>query len=417
MNKEAKIYIAGHRGLVGSAIWRAFEEKGYKNLLGRSHSDLDLLDTRACEEFFEKEKPEYVVVGAAKVGGIWANNIQRADFIYQNLMIACNTIHAAYKYGVKKLIFLGSSCIYPKMAPQPMTEDCLLSSELEYTNEPYALAKISALRMCESYNIQYGCDFICLMPTNLYGENDNFDLETSHVLPAMIRKMHLAKLLKNKDFEGIRRDFEARPIVKAGASAVEAAAGVGSAAAGATASAGAVSSAASVAGAASAASATSELSEAEIEKLLGKYGISCKALALWGTGKVLREFLWSDDLAQACVYTMENISFWEMEAVKKLGYSRVLGCDGKYFVNRGQGLKNTHLNIGSGKEISIAELANIIKEVVGYDGDISFDASKPDGTPRKLLDVKKMENLGWKAKVELRDGIERLYKWYLESLG
>ncbi len=314
--KDAKIYIAGHRGLVGSAIVKNLESKGYTNLVYKTHKELDLLDLNAVAEFFEKEKPEYVVLAAAKVGGIVANNTYRADFIYENLQIQNNVIHQSYVHGVDKLLFLGSTCIYPKNAPQPMKEDSLLTSPLEYTNEPYAIAKIAGIKMCESYNLQYGTNFISVMPTNLYGPNDNFDLETSHVLPALLRKMHEAKL--------------------------------------------------------------NNVSKVEI----------------WGSGKPRREFLYSEDMADACVFLLENRDF-------KDTYSK----DEKE-------IRNTHINIGTGKDISIKELAETIKRVVGFQGELYFNTEKPDGTMVKLTDPSKLHALGWRHKVELEDGIRTMYEWY-----
>jgi GDP-L-fucose synthase len=320
------------------------------------------MDTRAVNEFFEKEQPEYVILAAAKVGGIVANNTYRGQFIYENLMIQNNVIHAAYLYKVKKLLFLGSTCIYPKLAPQPMPEDSLLTGELEYTNEPYAIAKIAGLKMCESYNIQYGTNFISVMPTNLYGPNDNFNLETSHVLPAMIRKIHLAKCLQDNNWEGIREDFTRRPVENINGSS------------------------------------TNE----EMLSILNKYGIQMEkeqcTLALWGSGAPMREFLWSEDMAGACVYLLENRNFTDV-------------------VQQGsKEIKNTHINIGTGKEISIKDLSEVIKKIIGYEGKISFDPSKPDGTLRKLTDPSKIHALGWHHQVEIEDGIARLYEWYLNQV-
>ncbi|MEG1498082.1 MAG: GDP-L-fucose synthase [Bacteroidales bacterium] len=367
MDKHSKIYVAGHRGLVGSAIWRNLAGKGYTHLIGRTHEQLDLMDAVAVNEFFEEEKPEYVIVASAKVGGIQANSVCRGQFIYENLMIACNTIHASYKYGVKKLLFLGSSCIYPRMAPQPMTEECLLTSELEYTNEPYAISKIAGLKMCESYNLQYGTDFISVMPTNLYGPFDNFNLETSHVLPALIRKIHLGKCMEQGDWKAIRADMQSRPIENIdGNSPTE-----------------------------------------DILTMLVKYGISpmpnsiisigraCRVkVEIWGSGAPLREFLWSEDMADACVYLLENISFKDLSSGK------------------GKEIKNTHINIGTGEELTIAQTVEKIKQHIGFNGKIYYNADKPDGTPRKLLDVTKIHSLGWRHKVELDQGIELLYRWY-----
>ena len=347
MEKNAKIYVAGHRGLVGSAIASNLGSKGYTNIIGRTHAELDLLDQKAVADFFESEKPEYVFLAAAKVGGIVANNIYRADFIYQNLQIQNNVIHQSYLNGVKKLLFLGSTCIYPKEAPQPMDEESLLTSPLEYTNEPYAIAKIAGIKMCESYNIQYGTNFISVMPTNLYGLNDNFDLEKSHVLPAMIRKVHLAKLLKHKDYDALIKDIGVEDMQKA------------------------------------------------IEYLT-RFGVSAEKVEIWGSGKPTREFLHSSDMADASVYIMENIDFTDVSNGKKE-------------------IRNTHINIGSGEEISIKELAYLVKDIVGFDGELFFNTEKPDGTMRKLSNVEKLNTLGWKRKIPLRDGINGVYEWYLRG--
>jgi len=310
MEKTSKIYIAGHRGLVGSAIWRSLQNKGYANLIGKSHAELDLLNPNAVKDFFDKEKPEFVVLAAAKVGGIIANNTYRADFIYENLQIQQNVIGESFRHNVKKLLFLGSTCIYPKNAPQPIPENALLTGELEQTNEPYAIAKIAGLKMCESFNLQYGTNYIAVMPTNLYGPNDNFHPENSHVLPAMIYKIHKAKC------EG------------------------------------------------------------------------ADVLELWGTGEPMREFLWSEDMADACVYCLENINYADVQS---------------------------HINIGTGKEISISNLAALVAKIIGYNGKIIFDSSKPNGTMRKLCDVSKIQSMGWRHKVEIEEGVEKLYKWYLEN--
>ncbi len=370
MNKEAKIYIAGHTGLVGSAIYRKLQEKGYKNFLFTPHSEYDLRNQAVVESFFKQHKPEYVILAAAKVGGIVANNTYRAEFIYDNLMIEANIIHAAYKYGVKKLLFLGSSCIYPKFAPQPIKEEYLLTSELEYTNEPYAIAKIAGIKLIESYNLQYGTDFLAVMPTNLYGRNDNFDLEKSHVLPALIRKMHLAKSLENQDIDAIRKDFDKNPVEGIDGSA----------------------------------------SENVILDILHKYGIRYNAgevvLSLWGTGKPLREFLHADDLAEACVFLMENLSFKDI-------LKQDFGIENPEFPYTKSEVRNTHINIGVGKDISIKDLAEMVKEIVGFNGKIVWDTSKPDGTPRKLLDVSKIHSYGWHAKIPLRQGIEQVYSEYI----
>ncbi len=371
MQKQDKIYVAGHKGLVGSAIWRNLQGKGYTNLTGRSHAELDLTDPAATGRFFDEERPDYVIVASAKVGGIQANSVYRGQFIHENLMIACNTIHQAYTHGVKKLLFLGSSCIYPRLAPQPMSEDCLLTSPLEYTNEPYALSKIAGLKMCESYNLQYGTDFISVMPTNLYGPYDNFNLETSHVLPALMRKMILGKCLESGDWQSLRTDLGTRPVE-------------------------------GVSGASS---------EKEILEILAKYGVrvlqgtpaqgkNCEVeVEIWGSGKPLREFLWSEDMADACVYLMENVSFQDLTK------------------GMGKEIRNTHINIGTGKEETIARTARLIQAEVGFEGKLRFNTGKPDGTPRKLLDVSKLHALGWHHEVELEQGIARLAAWYMQSLG
>ncbi len=317
MERNSKIYIAGHLGLVGGGIWRAFQRHGYTNLIGRSIDELDLINQQAVEEFFAKEKPEYVVLVAAKVGGIHANNVYRGQFIYENLMIEMNVIHAAYKHGVKKLLFLGSSCIYPKLAPQPIKEDALLTGPLETTNEPYAIAKIAGVRLCDAYNRQYGTNFISAMPTNMYGPGDNYHPENSHVLPALIRRFHEAKV-----------------------------------------------------------SAAAEV-------------------VCWGTGSPLREFLYSDDLAEACLFLVEHANYTDMAFTD------------------GSGTVQSHINVGSGKEVTIKELAETVKEVVGFQGKITWDSSKPDGTPRKLMDSSRINALGWTAKVTLRDGLARAYSDFL----
>ena len=357
MKKDSKIYVAGHKGLVGSAIVQNLRQKGYTNFVFRTFQELDLTNQDATNDFFEKERPEYVFLAAAHVGGILANNTYRADFIYINMMIQNNVIHASYKYNVRKLLFLGSTCIYPKEAPQPMKEDFLLTSPLEYTNEPYAIAKIAGIKMCESYNLQYGTNFIAIMPTNLYGPNDNFNLETSHVLPAMIRKIHLAKCLETGDWDMLRKDLDARPVE-----------GI-----------------------------TGKSSEKEIIDVLGKYGISDGGVDLWGTGKPLREFLWSEEMADASVYVMENVDFADL-------------CQESHEV------RNTHINVGTGVEISIRDVAALVKTEIGLDGELKFDASKPDGTLRKLTDVSKLHGLGWHHSIEIKEGVERLYKWYSNSI-
>jgi len=362
MDRNSKIYIAGHTGLVGSAIHRILIEKGYSNFVFTPHAEYDLTNQQVVKDFFEKEKPEYVFLAAAKVGGIVANNTYRADFIYQNLQIQNNIIHNSYLYGVKKLLFLGSSCIYPKNCPQPMKEEYLLTDELEYTNEPYAIAKIAGIKMCESYNIQYGTNFITVMPTNLYGPNDNYNLETSHVLPALIRKMHLGKSLMNNDWEAIRTDLNKRPIE-----------GI-----------------------------SGQSTKEEISFILKNRGIQLidhssklKArITLWGSGTPRREFLHSNDLADACVYLMQKINFEDLKGNSKE-------------------IKNTHINIGTGEDLTIKELAEIVKNVVGFEGVIEWDYSKPDGTKQKLLDVSKINILGWKKVVEFEIRLEEVYRNFL----
>ncbi len=354
MDKDSKIYVAGHRGLVGSAIWNNLLARGYTNLVGRTHTQLDLLDGAAVRRFFDRERPRYVILAAAHVGGIMANNRYRADFIYQNLQIQQNVIGESFRHDVEKLLFLGSTCIYPREAQQPIREEALLTSPLEYTNEPYAIAKIAGLKMCESFNLQYGTDYIAVMPTNLYGPGDNFDLENSHVLPAMIRKTHLAKLLMNGDFDAIRGDFCKLPAKSPGENPTP----------------------------------------AQITSALESYGITPESLTLWGTGRPLREFLWSEDMADASVHILERVSFADLKG-------------------EGDQIRNCHINIGTGKELTIARLAETIKETVGYRGEIKWDPSKPDGTMRKLCDVSRLHSLGWRHAVEIDEGIRRLYEWYL----
>lgn len=346
MNKNSKIYVAGHRGLVGSAIVKNLESKGYTNIITRTHKELDLINQKSVEEFFENEKPEYVILAAAKVGGIVANNTYRADFIYENLQIQNNVIHQSYIHKVKKLLFLGSTCIYPKNAPQPMSEDSLLTSPLEYTNEPYAIAKIAGIKMCESYNIQYGTNFLSVMPTNLYGPNDNFDLETSHVLPALVRKIHLAKLLSEKKYDEVIKDLK-----------------------------------------------VSNIDEATT--YLNKFGVNKDKVEIWGSGNPRREFLYSEDMADACVFLIENRDFKDT------------------YEHNSKKIINTHINIGTGKDISIKELANLIKDIVGFKGKLYFNTEKPDGTMIKLTDSSKLHSLMWKHKVKLEDGIKTIYDWYL----
>lgn len=352
LRKDSKIYVAGHRGMVGSAILRKLKEKGYTNIVVRTHQELDLTDQKATREFFEKERPEYVFLAAAKVGGILANSTYKADFIYQNIMIAANVIEASYRYGVKKLLNLGSSCIYPKHAPQPIKEEYLLTGPLEPTNEPYAIAKISAIKLCRYFNEQYGTNFISVMPSNLYGPNDNYNLETAHVLPAIIRKFHLAKLLMKQDWDGIIQNLKKQPL------------GFGL---------------------------DREIdfnSKKSILKALEKVGVKEGSVVVWGTGKVYREFLHVDDLADACVYLMENI---EAEDMKKI-------CP-DYFVN-----------VGAGKDIMLNDLYELVKEILGYKGRIEHDTSKPDGMVRKLLDISRLRSLGWEPKISLIEGIKKVYE-------
>ena len=387
LSKESKIYVAGHKGLVGSAIWNNLLSRGYTNLVGRSHKELDLTDQVAVRQFFDEEQPDAVVLAAAFVGGIMANSLYRADFIMMNMKIQCNVISEAYAHGVKKLLFLGSTCIYPKLAPQPMKEDALLTSPLEYTNEEYAIAKIAGLKMCESYNLQYGTNYIAVMPTNLYGPNDNFHLENSHVLPAMMRKIYLAKLIHEGNWAKIAIDLNIRPVEGIDGFA----------------------------------------DQKSIECVLAKYGIYNNKVVLWGTGTPLREFLWSEDMADACVHLLLNVNFSDIIGIEK--YSSVFyGTSTKGNVDRnaseGRGgailslgeIRNCHINVGTGKEISICELAELVARTVGFDGTIEFDASKPDGTPRKLTDVSKLHSLGWHHQVEIEEGILRLFEWYNQDI-
>lgn len=358
LSKESKIYVAGHHGLVGSAIWNNLKSRGYNNLIGKSHKELDLLDPVAVKKFFDEEKPDAVVLAAAHVGGIMANLQYRADFIYQNLQIQQNVIGESYRHRVKKLLFLGSTCIYPRMAQQPMKEEALLTSELEYTNEPYAIAKIAGLKMCESFSIQYGCNYIAVMPTNLYGPNDNFHLENSHVLPAMIRKVHLAKCLNEGDWDAVRKDINLRPVE-----------GVNG----------------------------SNTNEEILEKL-AKFGIRPESVTLWGTGSPMREFLWSEEMADASVHVLLNVDFKDTYEPEQ------------------KEIRNCHINVGTGKEVTIREAAEKIIKEIGFKGELRWDSSKPDGTPRKLTDVTKLHNLGWHHKVEIDEGIHRLYEWYKQGI-
>jgi len=348
MNKEAKIYVAGHRGLVGSAIVKSLQQKGYLNILTKTHQEVDLTNQQETADFFAIEKPEYVFLAAAKVGGILANNNFRADFIYENLMIQNNVIHQSYVHKVKKLLFLGSTCIYPKNANQPIKETELLTNELEYTNEPYAIAKIAGIKVCESYNLQHGTNFLSVMPTNLYGPNDNFDLEKSHVLPALIRKIHLAKLLSENNLNAVLEDLKVDSFEQA-------------------------------------------------NEILSKFGITSNNVEIWGSGKPKREFLWSEDMADACVFLMEKIDFKNT------------------FHPQEKEIRNTHINIGTGVDISIQELAEVIKKIIRFKGEFIFNTEKPDGTFQKVTDVSKIHELGWKHTINLEEGIEKMYVWYLQK--
>ena len=387
LDNNSKIYVAGHRGLVGSAIWNNLLSRGYQNLVGRSHSELDLTDQLAVRRFFDEERPDAVVLAAAFVGGIMANSLYRADFIMMNMKIQCNVISEAYAHGVRKLLFLGSTCIYPKNAPQPMTEDCLLTSPLEYTNEEYAIAKIAGLKMCESYNLQYGTDYIAVMPTNLYGPNDNFHLENSHVMPAMMRKVYLSKLIHDGAWDSIARDMDRRPVEGVSGSS----------------------------------------SREEILAVLSRYGIEDNRVTLWGTGTPLREFLWSEDMADASVHVLLNVSFSDIIGIER--YSSVhygASTDGAVDRNHSAGrggaipslgeIRNCHINVGTGKELTIRELSQLVVDAVGFEGEVFFDATKPDGTPRKLIDVSKLHSLGWTHSVEIDEGVRKLFEWYRSTL-
>lgn len=399
LEKSSKIYIAGHKGLVGSAIWNNLKARGYTNLIGCSHHELDLTDQQAVENFFAKEKPDAVVLAAAFVGGIMANSLYRADFIMQNMKMQCNIISTAYKYKVKKLLFLGSTCIYPKNAPQPMKEDALLTSPLEYSNEEYAIAKIAGLKMCESYNLQYGTNYIAVMPTNLYGPNDNFHLENSHVMPAMMRKVYLAKLIHENNWAAIKVDMNKRPINPVSKLAKQ----IGTE------------------------NVDGNSSKERILQALAFYGIENNKVTLWGTGSPLREFLWSEDMADASVYLLLNVDFKDIIGIEK--YSSVFyGVKTNGEVNRnnseGRGgaipelgeIRNCHINIGTGKELTIKELSVLVAKTANFTGKIVWDETKPDGTPRKLINVDKLHSLGWKHKIEIEEGVEKLYKWYQHSL-
>jgi GDP-L-fucose synthase len=381
MEKSSKIYVAGHKGLVGSAILRCLEQKGYKNFLLRTISELNLINQDDVDSFFEKEKPEYVILAAALVGGIQANNLLRADFIYQNIMVQSNVINASWKHCVRKLLFLGSTCIYPKNAPQPLSEDYLLSSPLEYTNEPYAIAKITGLKMCESFNNQYKTNFISVMPTNLYGPGDNYNLEKSHVLPALLRKIHLGKCIEDNNWTAIKRDLDKYPIEGINGSSAE----------------------------------------SDILKILNKYGVAIDedlstgqtgthtpepsdhkrvTVSVWGSGTPLREFMYSRDMAAACVYLMENV---DTEDIIKLNQDKARQADyhAPHFIN-----------IGTEEEVSINDLALKIKKLTGFRGNISFDHSKPDGTMRKTIDCGLLKKLGYRHEFNLDTGLAETYKLY-----
>ena len=387
IDKNAKIYVAGHRGLVGSAIWNNLKKRGYNNLVGRTHQELDLTEQCAVRHFFDEEKPDAVVLAAAYVGGIMANSLYRADFIMQNMKIQCNVIDEAFKHGVQRLLFLGSSCIYPKNAPQPIREDALLTSPLEYTNEEYALAKISGLKMCESYNLQYGTNYIAVMPTNLYGPHDNFHLENSHVMPAMMRKIYLARLIHEGNWDAIAADMTLRPVKGIDGTA----------------------------------------SHEAIGEALSGFGIEDNKVTLWGTGTPLREFLWSEDMADASVHVLLNVNFGDVIGIEK--YSSVMyGTKANGRIDRdsseGRGgaipalgeIRNCHINVGTGVEITIRRLSELVAKAVGFTGTIEFDATKPDGTPRKLCDVTKLHSLGWHHSMEIEDGVKALYEWYRSTL-
>ena len=399
LDKNSKIFVAGHHGLVGSAIWNNLKARGYNNLVGRSHRELDLTDQYAVKKFFDDEQPDAVVLAAAFVGGIMANSLYRADFIMQNMKMQCNVIENAYKHGVKKLLFLGSTCIYPKNAPQPMKEDALLTSPLEYTNEEYAIAKIAGLKMCESYNLQYGTNYIAVMPTNLYGPNDNFHLENSHVLPAMMRKIYLAKLINDDNWDAIRVDMNKRPINPPSKLAEQ----IGEA------------------------NVDGNEDKERILKALAFYGIEKNKVTLWGDGSPLREFLWSEDMADASVHVLLNVDFKDIIGIEK--YSSAfygVKTDGEVNRNNSEGrggaipslgeIRNCHINVGTGKELTIKELAHLVIKAVGFEGTLEWDSSKPNGTPRKLIDVSKLHSLGWQHKIEIEDGVEKLYEWYQSTL-
>ena len=350
VKKDSKIYVAGHRGLVGSAILKHLQNEGYANLLVKTHAQLDLTNQKAVEEFFAKEKPQFVILSAAKAGGIAANSTFRADFIYENLMIECNVIHAAFKYNVKKLIFIASTTIYPKNALLPTDENQMLKGDLEYSNKPYAIAKISGLMLCESYNLQYGTNFIALSPTNLYGSHDKFDLEKAHVVPALLRKMHLAKLLSEDKSELVLKDLNLKSLDEARA-------------------------------------------------YLAKFGVSEKSVEIWGDGSPTREFIYSEDLARAVLFVLENVDFKDL------------------YQEGSKEIQNTHLNVAPNENISIKDLANLVKEVVGFKGTLFFNTARPNGAMQKFTSGKKLENLGFKTQISLKEGVEKMYQWYITHTG
>ena len=421
LSKESKIYVAGHHGLVGSAIWNNLLKRGYTNLVGRSHKELDLTDQLAVRKFFDEEQPDAVVLAAAFVGGIMANMLYRADFIMMNMKIQCNVISEAYAHGVQKLLFLGSTCIYPKNAPQPMKEDCLLTSPLEYTNEEYAIAKIAGLKMCESYNLQYGTNYIAVMPTNLYGPNDNFHLENSHVMPAMMRKVYLAKLIHDGAWDKIAIDLNKRPVEGVtGEGVVQEFNGLRG-------SRGSRGSRGLRGLRGLRGSSLNTSNRQKVLDVLAKYGIEDNKVTLWGTGTPLREFLWSEDMADASVHVLLNVNFSDIIGIEK--YSSVhygASTDGAVDRNHSTGrggyipslgeIRNCHINVGTGKELTIRELSELVVKAVGFEGTVEFDASKPDGTMRKLIDVSKLHSLGWTHKVEIEDGVQKLFEWYKASL-
>ena len=376
IHSSSKIYIAGHNGLVGSALLEKFKNNGYSNLLLRNHKQLDLLIQNEVFDFLKIEKPDYIIIAAAKVGGIVANNKYRAQFIYENLTIMTNLIHGAYLAGIDNILFLGSSCIYPKDSPQPIKESYLLTDTLEYINEPYAISKIAGIKMCESYNTQYGTNYISVMPTNLYGPNDNFDLEKSHVLPALIRKIYLGKCIDEKQWDSIRRDLNQRPIE-----------GV-----------------------------SGEERKQDILKVLDKYGVktseSISSVEIWGSGKPQREFLYSEDLADACLYILENINFNDIKSLDEVIKTKVVEDSPVKSPLKFES-QNNHINIGTGTDISIKDLAEMIKKIIGFKGKFIYNFSKPDGTLKKVMNIDRLEKLGWKYKIELKEGISKLYNWYV----